>query len=251
MNNQRQELDLNRYATSVKSLYIIGGIAALLQLAAIVSYAVILAMLGPKPTSAEEFFLIQGSSRIESVLRGDILMLVLIGLYLGTFPALYVALRRINPIYTALATVFTLMVVTTTFASEPTFSLLYLGERYLAAATEAQRAQYIAAGEAVISADFWNSSGAYMGGILLQGAGVMISMIMLRSTDFSKITAYAGLIGNGLDLLQHVLHPFAPGVSEFLQMIMGPFYLIWFIMLARDFFRLARRISRVDYEVST
>jgi hypothetical protein len=50
----------------------------------------------------------------------------------------------------------------------------------------------------------------FAGGILLQGAGVIISVIMLHSEGFSKVTAYAGLIGNGLDLIQHVLYPFAP-----------------------------------------
>lgn len=61
---------------------------------------------------------------------------------------------------------------------------------------------------------------------------------MLRSRDFSKLTAYAGLLGNGLDLLQHLAHPFAPAFSESIMPFMGIFYLVWFPMLARDFIRL-------------
>jgi hypothetical protein len=200
--------------------------------------AVVMATLGPKPASAEEYFMIQQSSKLESVLRGDFLILILIGLYLGTFPALYVALRRVSPIYTALAALFTFIVVTLAFAGEPTFSLLYLGDQYAAAATEVARAQLLAAGEALIASGIWHSSGAYMSGILLQGAGMMISVIMLRSRDFSKVTAYAGLVGNALDLTQHVLHPFTPPVSEIIQMVMGPFYMVWFPMLGRDLIRL-------------
>jgi hypothetical protein len=64
---------------------------------------------------------------------------------------------------------------------------------------------------------------------------------MLRSRDFSRVTAVAGLLGNALDLAQHVLHPFAPSLSAAIMMLMGPFYLVWFPMLARDLFRLARR----------
>jgi hypothetical protein len=101
--------------------------------------------------------------------------------------------------------------------------------------------QLIAAGEAVIASDMWNSSGAYVGGILMQGGGVIISLVMLHSRDFSRVTAVSGLLGNSLDLAQHILHPFAPGLSATLQMFMGPFYIVWFAMLARDFFRLARR----------
>jgi len=189
------------------------------------------------PSNAEEYFSIYQSSRLEPVLRGDFLLLILIGLYLGTIPALYVALRRLSPIYTALATLFSLIAVTGTFASESTFSLLHLGEQYVTA-TVVQRSQLIAAGQAIIASDMWNGTAAYMGGILLQGSGVMISLIMLRSKDFSKVTAYSGLIGNGLDLIQHILHPFAPSFSASISMVMGLFYFVWFPMLARDLFRL-------------
>ena len=223
-----------------KSLYRIGAIAALLQLASILTLLVVRAALGPKPASVEEYFIIQQSSQLEVVLRGDFLLLILVGSYLGTFPALYVALRGVSPVYTALATLMTIVAVAVCFATEATFSMLYLGDQYAAATTDAQRAQFLAAGEAVIASDIWNSSGAYMSGILLQGAGIIISLVMLRSKDFSKVTAYAGLFGNGLDLVQHVLHPFAPSVSATIMMFMGPFYLVWFPMLARDLFRLGR-----------
>ncbi len=230
--------------TNWQPLYRIGGVAALLQLATILAMAVVMGVLGPKPTSAEGYFAIQQSSKLEAVLRGDILTLVLIGLYLGTFPALYAALRRASPVYMALAALFTFIVVTLAFAGEPTFSLLHLGEQYAVATTEAQRVQLLAAGEAVIASDMWNSTGAYMSGILLQGAGVMISVIMLRSRDFSRVTAYAGLVGNGLDLFQHVLHPFVPSIMDLVTPVMGIFYLVWFPLLARDLFRLARDRSK-------
>jgi hypothetical protein len=223
-----------------RSLYTIGGVAALLQPLTVVAFTVVIATLGPKPTSGEEYSAIQQSSRLTSILRSDFLTLILIGLYLGTFPALYLALRHVSPVYSALAALFTLIAVTVSFAGESTFSLLRLGDQYAAATTAAQRAQLLAAAEAVIASDLWNSSGAYASGILLQGAGVMISVIMLRSTDFTKVTAYAGLLANGVDLVQHVIHPFAPSISGVLTTVMGPFYLVWFPMLARDLLRLGR-----------
>ena len=235
------ELDSGR-----KNLFITGGIAAILQLVTILTYSVLVGVLGPKPTSALEYFDIYQSSPLEAFLRGDFLLLVLIGLYLGTFPALYVALQRLSPVYAALATLFTVMAVAGTFATESSFSLLHLGEQYVTATNEAMRTQLLAAGEAVIAADMWNSSAAYMGGILLQGSGVMISVIMLRSKDFSKVTAYSGLFGNGFDLIQHVLHIFLPVVSGYITMFMGVFYFVWFPMLARDLFRLAKGIYQSE-----
>jgi hypothetical protein len=212
--------------SNLKGLFAIGGVAALLQLTTILAMAIVMATLGQKPTSAEEYFTIQQGSRLASILRGDLLTLILIGLYLGTIPALYAALRPVSPVYAALAALFTLIAVTGAFATESTFSLLYLGDRYAAAAGPAERARFLAAGEAVIASDMWNSSAAYMGGLLLQGAGVMISVIMLRSRDFSRVTAYAGLLGNGFDLAQHTVHPFAPAVSTFIMAFMGLFYLV-------------------------
>lgn len=240
---QNRERESTLIVSELKSLYRIGSIAAFLQLAAILTLTIVIATLGPKPTTAEEYFAIQQSSRMAAVLRGDFLLVILIALYLGTFPALYAALRHLNPIYTALATLFTILAVTLTFASESTFSMLHLGDLYAAAATDGQRAQLLAAGEAIIATDMWHTTGAYMSGILLQGSGVMISVIMLRSRAFSKITAYAGLLGNGLDLIQHVLHPVFPGFSAVIMSVMGIFYLVWFPMLGRDLLRLSRKTS--------
>jgi hypothetical protein len=227
---------------SLRSLYTIGGIAAILQLVSILTYSVVIGVLGPKPASAAEYFDRYQRSPAEAFWRGDFLLMILIGLYLGTFPALYAALRDLSPVYTALATIFTLIAVTGSFATESSFSLLYLGDKFVAASA-AQRMQLLAAGEAVIAADMWNTSAGYMGGILLQGSGVLISAIMLRSRDFSKVTAYTGLLGNGFDLIQHVLHPFAPSISGFITTFMGMFYFVWFPMLGWDLFRLAKRRS--------
>jgi hypothetical protein len=81
---------------NLKKLYTIGGFAALSQLAAILIYTVAMMVLGPKPTSVEEYFMLQQSSRLASVLRGDFLLLLLLAPYFGTFPALWVATRQSN-----------------------------------------------------------------------------------------------------------------------------------------------------------
>jgi len=227
--------------TNTKSFFTIGWMAALLQLISIVTYSVILAVLGPKPTSAEQYFALQQSDPLGALLRGDFLLLFLIGGYFGTFPALYLALKKVNPAAALFATLFTFVAVTVCLATESTFALRHLAEQFAVALTDAQRSQLLAAGEAVIASDMWNSSGAYVSGFLLQGGGVIISLVMLRSRDFSKVTAIAGLLGNAFDLVQHLLHPFAPSISAPIQMLMGPFYLVWFPMLARDLFRLAKK----------
>ena len=233
--------DLNEPNFNPKNLYLIGGISALVQLAAIFASIVVAVTFGSRPASAAEFFGIQQANPLAALLRGDfVLMFLLIGAYLGTFPALWWNLRRINPTAATFATLFTLIAVILSFSGESTFALLRLGDLYHAAANEAQRTQFLAAGEAALAAGWWFSTGSYMAGLLLQGGGIIISVVMLRSRDFSKVTAISGLVANSLDLLQHLLHPFAPSIATPIQMFMGIFYLIWFPMLARDFFMLAR-----------
>jgi hypothetical protein len=222
-------------------LYVIGGVAAVLQLATILAMVVGGAAAGATEMSAREIFELQQQSRLQAVLRGDLLTTALIGLYLGTIPALFVALRRVDPVYTTLAALCSILTVGLAFAGDTTFSLLRLGDLYAAADSEALRAQFLAAGEAVISMGVWNHSSAYAAGILLQGSGVVLSLIMLRSGSFHKLTAWTGLIGNALDLVQHLIHPFVPGVADAIKMGMGLPYLAWFVMLAWDFFRLGLR----------
>jgi hypothetical protein len=222
---------------NLRTLYKIGGVAALLQLATVLGLIVISFTLGSRPTGVQEFFDLYQQNKLVGLLRDDFTSLILIVLYMGTYPALFYALRRVNFAWATLATIFTFVAVAICASTQASFSLMHLSDLYAAAATEAQRALYLAAGEAVLASDMWNSSGSYLSGILLQGGGVIISLVMLRSKQFSKVTIISGLLGNGLDLVQHLLHPFAPSVSASIQMVMGPFYMVWFPMLARDLFR--------------
>ncbi len=222
------------------TLYKLGGVAALLQLGSLLLTAVVIAAVGPTPTTVKAAFSVLQGNAFEGLLRLEVLLIPLLGLYLVMFPALCVALWRINPTYVGLSALFTFVAVTCFFAGHPAFSMLHLSKHYAAATTAAQRTQLLAAGEAIIAADGWNSSAGYVGGFLLQGSGVIISIVMLRSKNFSKVTAYSGLLANAFDLVQHLLHPFVPEVMGIVTPAMGIFYLIWFPMLARDLFRLEK-----------
>ncbi|MBN2115805.1 MAG: DUF4386 family protein [Anaerolineales bacterium] len=226
------------------TLYKISAIAALLQLAIMIVYFFVVAALGGKPASLEEYFALFQNSPLEAFLRGDLFSLLIVAFYLGLVPGMFLALRNVDPVGAGFAGLLTLIAVALCFGTNSDFSMFHLSKEYAGAATEAQRSQILAAGEAIVASDMWNSSGAYMSGLFLQGAGMLLSIIMLRNSEFSKITAIAGLIGNGLDLTQHLLHPFLPSMAEVILRSAGPFYLIWFPMLVRDFLRLYKSGDR-------
>jgi len=224
---------------NLKTLYTIGACATLLQLFVIILYMLVMAVFGPRITSAETFFLIQKTESFAVLFRGDLLLLVLVGLYLGNFPALLVSLWQTKPLTTLFAFLFTIIAVSLSFAGESSFALFHLGKLYAVAVSDLERSQLVAAGEAILANGWWSSSSSYITGILLQGSGVMISIVMLKSVEFSKITAITGIAGNSFDLLQHLLAPFTTGISEYLSFAMI-LYLVWYPMLARDLFRLAK-----------
>ena len=84
----------------------------------------------------------------------DIVDYALMGLM---FLALYVALRRPNKSYMAIATTLGFIGITVYFASNTAFSILSLSDQYAATTTDAQRSMFLAAGQAVLAI---NNSGA-------------------------------------------------------------------------------------------
>ncbi len=78
---------------------------------------------------------------------------------------------------------------------------------------------------------------------MLQGSGVMISLAMIGSGKFRKLTIVSGILGNGIDLIQHVIHPVLPNAAEIILMFAGPFYLIWYVTLGMDFYRYSRSLK--------
>lgn len=58
--------------------------------------------------------------------------------------------------------------LTLVLAMPTALPLMALGDKYAATTSEAMRAHYLAAGEAVLATDIWHGTGAYLGGIFVQ-----------------------------------------------------------------------------------
>ena len=113
--------------------------------------------------------------------------------------------------------------------------MLGLGEQYSAASSDAQRAILLAAGQAVLA---MQRSTAYFAHYYLGAAsGSIISAVMLRSTTFSKLTAYAGIASFALGLW-----PPVGTVGVAVSLLSAIVLLIWEVMIARHLFQLARGI---------
>jgi hypothetical protein len=91
---------------------------------------------------------------------------------------------------------------------------------------------YLAAGQTMLA--IFEGTAFYVSYVLLAVAGIMISSVMLRSSIFSKVTAYAGLVGNAIGLGY-----FVPTRGLLLSLLSVPVLWIWYILIARRFFQLS------------
>ncbi len=223
----------------LNGLYRIGGVAALLLLIYSLATMVQMVLLGGQPTSAAQAFDLLQHHRVVGLLRLDLLTITVLPLYYLLFLGLFAALRRDDYANAILATVFAFAGVTLVLATPTALSMLPLSDKFAVATSDAARNQLLAAGEAIMAADIWHSTGAILGGVLLQCGAVLISVVMLRGNVFSKATAWIGIIMNGLDLAHIAGGLFVPVLGAVLLSLAGLLYPVWFFLVGLRLLRLA------------
>ncbi len=225
-------------ASDWKKLCQVGGLAALTQLACCLMTMIVVFTLGGEPATAEEYFNLLSHNRLVGLLRMDFPSVLNVSLYTLTLFGLYAALPRQRGGTAALVTALGFAGIILWLSQHSAFSMLWLSGQYAAAATELQRSQLLAAGQALIASDMWHSTGAFLSGIFLQCALTLISVLMLRSGVFSPATAWVGILAHGLDLVHVLIMPFAPVAGAWLLIVFGTLYPVWFFMVGRRLLQL-------------
>jgi hypothetical protein len=82
--------------------------------------------------------------------------------------------------------------------------------------------------------------------ILVSLAGLIISVVMLRSTIFSKGTASVGMLANALSLADYFRLAFVPAAGAILLIISGVLLVIWLILIALRLFQLGQSVSNEE-----
>jgi hypothetical protein len=224
-----------------KALYKSGGIAALAQIGCAIASSIIAFGVGVEPITAEEYFTILGQDRVAGLLRLDFTTMFNVLLFTLTSFAIFAALPRKIKMYAGLGAALVFVGVALGLAKHSAFSMIHLAAQYAAATTEAQKTMLMAAGEAVVASDWWNSTGGFFSGLFLQGGMAYLSLLMLRGKTFSKGAALSGLLGNGLDWVHVLVNLVLPGVADVMLYVGGVFYVAWYILLGRDLLRLGKQ----------
>ncbi|MBN1978158.1 MAG: DUF4386 family protein [Anaerolineae bacterium] len=236
-----------------KSLYRVGGIAALTS--GVLFRRNIAAEIGlftqtPSPATVSGWFELLQSNRLLGLAYLNIFDLVNYALLSLMFLALYAILRRDNKSAMAIATTLGLVGVAVYSASNTAFSMLSLSEQYAAATSDEQRT-LLAAGQALLAINRFSShggypgSGGYMSLLLIAIAGMITSIVMIRSAAFNRATAYVGILASALDLAYCVAFACMPALdSEMLAIAFIPaaglFLMVWHILVGWRLFHLGK-----------
>lgn len=215
-------------------LYKTAAVCAVLMILIIPSQLVIF-MASPPPTTIEGWFDLFQTNPLMGLLSFEALFILYGAFSLIVSLALTVVLWRAEQ---SLAVIFmTLTVVSTAalFAARPAFELLSLSGQYAEASTEAERAMFLAAGQAML-ATFKGTAFqvSYFGGSL---TGLLVSILMLRDRErrFSPATAYLRIASSLLDFAL-----FIPVVGLYLSIGSVLCLFIWLSLVARRLFQLGQ-----------
>jgi hypothetical protein len=192
------------------------------------------------PTSTEEWFALFQRSKLLGLFYLNALDIVSITLLGMMFLALYVVLKQINESRMIIATFFGLLGVTAFVVPRVLMlSMLPLSDRYVAATTEIERVRLLAAGETLGAL---GTPTPQTIGFLFMAIGVfLISLVMLKSERFSKITAYLGVVASLFTFADQISIVSVPALATPLMIISGLFWIPWWLLISRSLFQVARR----------
>jgi hypothetical protein len=217
-------------------LYMIGGAAALFGVVVIpVQLAVFIAW--GQPDTALGWFALFQDNKIAGLLAFESLFVVNAVVGIATTLALYVALRQVNESFMAVALVLGLVEAVTLILARPALEMLYLGEGYAAAATEAQRDLFLAAGEAMLAT--FHGTAFHVSYNIFSVYFLLVALVMLRSNVFGRATAYAGIAAAVLNWGLYV-----PGIGLYLSALSVVPLAAWNVLVARRLFGLGRAVSK-------
>ncbi len=228
------KLSMNTTDDRERDLLWIGAVAAFIMVVLTVGQFVSFAVAPPplEGTAADWFALFQRSWLL-GLLAFEALLVIYTVLAIPVSLALFVALRRSGAGLMALFVALTVVGAIAFVMARPGLEMLALSGKYAAASTDTQRAAFLAAGEAMVA--LFHGTAFEVGYLLGSIEGLILAAVMLRSSVFSRATAYLRLASSVFDFTI-----FVPGVGLYLSLLSVVFLLIFNILVARRLLQLAR-----------
>jgi hypothetical protein len=204
---------------------------------------------GSAPTTAVGWFtLLHNNSLLGMFFLNlfDVADYVLVGVM---FFALYIAFRKTNRIYSGIAASLSLVGILVYIISDTSFTMFSLSSQYASATTAAQKSTLLTLGQNVLAKGVPGAGYQGLGGLtsllLLAVAGLIISIVMLRSKIFNRATAYVGIVASVFDLAYLFGLTFVTASAFFLWSSLfiggaGLLLMIWHLLIGVKLYQLSR-----------
>lgn len=214
-------------------LFRVAGIGAVLT-GILIPLQVVAFIVWPPPEGGvlEWFELFQENAFI-GLVSFDLVILLEEVLLIPIVLALYLLLRRGSESLMLIATAAWLISVALFIGSNTGFEMLALSGNYAEAASEAERATLVAAGQAMLTAYMEMGSSFVVGYLLASLAGVLVGLAMLRNRVFPRLAAWAVIVANLLGLAL-----FMPGIGVLLSIVSVVILIAWYLLVGRRLLRL-------------
>lgn len=228
-----------------RDLYRLGGVTALVIAVLMLGELVVYALL-PRPKTALAHFEVFQDNWLKGLLTLDLLGMLAYLLFIPTILAFYVSLRRTSEAAMAVATVLFFLGIADFFATNTAFPVLTLSREYAAATSDVDRARMLAAGQAMFT--LFNENAFLVSYVIVSAAWLMIGAVMLRSSVFSRLTAWSGLLAGAAGIVAVVLEHvsgrhtvLAVSIAFYFAAIV--FLLLWVTLAGRRLYQLGTPVA--------
>lgn len=245
--SQNQFLGIVDTEKQWKSIYFLGGITTVVVLLGALLDVAIGNITGGNlsalPQTAIERFAQFHDNKFMGLYNLDLLNIINQIILIPAFFALYAAQRKTHNAYGLLALIIFLFGSVILVANNTALPMYELSNKYFAATTESQKAFYAAAGESMLASGAHGSLGVFPGFFIPNIANLIMALVMLQGSVFSKLNSWAGIVGSIFMLLYVVLVNFVSGVESMataFAMPGGLLLMAWMIMFAIRLFKLSR-----------
>jgi hypothetical protein len=209
------------------SLYRVGAVAALVSALFIpVQVAVFIAVPPPLDGTAVDWFTLLHHHRLAGLIDLDLLLVADNVLLIPIFLALYPILRRAHESITAMAMALGSVGILMYIASNPAIQMATLADRYADATSDTGRATASAAGEATLA--MWQGTAFQTAYLLGSVAGILIGLVMLRSTAFGTAAGWLAILANTIGFGLYI-----PVIGVYIAVFSVVFLEGWYLLTAR------------------
>jgi hypothetical protein len=233
-----KKLFVNSVNSSMKEIYLIGGISAIVLSMSYIIITVLYILGGVLPTGGEEW--------LKHIARHTLEWQAILGLsvltdFLFIFVAwsLYIALKKINKnaILTGIGFL-GLFVVLDLVVTWPNYaSLINLSQKYAAAINDTERMTFVAAADYAFGVLSSRLFAVYA--ILVPAIGILIIGLVMLKGIFNKVTAYSGVVTGILGIIA-VVGSFFIAALGMTAIITSVLTTVWVLLVGLKLIRLSQ-----------